>query len=86
MPDCPSLTEFEDHLLPRRGDQHRHARDTAVQLGTSFTASFFRPFHPSVLTSFSSASLRRRSQNAPYQIIGYCMSTQTTSSAAQALG
>jgi hypothetical protein len=38
------------------------------------------------LTSFSSASLRRRSQTAPYQIIGYCMSTQTTSSAAQALG
>lgn len=37
-------------------------------------------------TSFSSASLRRRSQAAPHQIIGYCMSTQATSTTTQALG
>src|ERR1700733_6759801 len=37
-------------------------------------------------TSFSSASLRRRSQTAPYQITGYCMSAQATSTTTQALG
>jgi hypothetical protein len=59
----------------------RQAQSSQLQ-GTLFPSISFMIF----VTSFSSASLRRRSQSTQYRITGYCMSTQTTSNTTQALG
>src|ERR1700685_552903 len=66
---------------PNRNAVIRQAQSSQLQ-GTLFPSISFMIFS----TSLSSASLRRRSQSTPYQITGYCMSTQATSTTSQTLG